>query len=261
MKKELLQYYAGIIDSEGYFQLRYYHNSSNRINGLQFKLEMCDENIITFLANHYNVKVNTSDRGLNRQVIYSFILGPNTNLFKFCQDFIPYLNEKRRQAQLILDYNSLERGLKVSMSKHYANIFAIEKQHPSTEDINFSYPYLAGIMDGDGFFGIKQSGQNNMVLYCGLEQCYRHLAEYLYNTFNTGSLTVRPGRKENHREMYSWTAQGLEEVNKIIQQFSPYVLSKLEKVTQCETLYNLKKALNDFYIHHHKVYKKPMKRK
>jgi hypothetical protein len=244
MKKEQIQYFAGIIDSEGSFSMRVFQKG-NSINLTGFKLEICDRDVLAPLADYFDLDINSQDRGANRKLIYNIRLGNKTGLIPFIELFLPYLNEKRVQAQLILDYFQLKREDKISKRFEFMDAFSGEKKSPSTTNVEFSLPYLAGIMDGDGYFNVVNSGHSGMNISIGLEQCYPYLAEYLQNKFG-GSVSKRYPANYNHRERTTWTYSELEGTNKLIKEFAPYIIIKTQNIKNCEKLYKVKSAYLNF---------------
>lgn len=221
MKQETLQYFAGIIDSEGHFRLR---KHTKRVTlGAEFKMDITNEVIVNKLIKDFGMgKKSIQNRGENRKLVYIVTIG-KSELNKFLELILPFLNEKYSSARLIQEYMNLEK----EDQKKLADIFYeryLTERYLCTREIIFSYPYMAGIMDGDGYVCISRQKTNKLLLKFGLEQCFKELPYFLLNKFE-GNIQVRNPKKKEHRTSYVWNAK-IEQAKNISQKCLPFLIEK-----------------------------------
>src|SRR5690606_28514060 len=131
----------------------------------------------------------------------SVSIGKN-QLQTFIQKVIPFLNEKYSPASLTLEYLKLSKKDQQSRAKEFINRYSNEK-YQCKRDIIFSYPYMAGIIDGDGYISVTKQSKNKLFIKFGIEQCFKHLPYFLREIFG-GNVQVRNPKKISHRVSYVW---------------------------------------------------------
>ncbi len=241
--KEAIQYIAGLVDAEGYFRLRLHPNRDTAL-GADFKLEMTSLKSITFASRVLGIKkINIQDRGSKRKRVYNISTGKSGRLKEIIELLHPYLNEKRNQASIIREYLKLDLLQQKLIKDIFFKRFN-EYKYQFEGDIFFSFPYLAGLLDGDGIISITQQKTNNLYLGFGLEQCFREFPEYLYKKFG-GSFQVRKKRKDAHRDTYVWMCKH-QEAKLISQNCSNFMIEKKEKARLVIDVINLKEDIKNF---------------
>lgn len=243
--KEAIQYLAGLIDAEGHFKLRMTPKITSPLGGV-FKIEMTSLECITFASKVLNSKkIYTQNRGINRKLIYSISIGKSENLLEVLNLLEPYINEKSRQLQIMKEYISLPLDIQRSQKLKYYELF-INERYKFNGTIKCSYPYLAGIIDGDGIISITKQPKNNLYLAFALQQCFKEFPEYLYKTYG-GSFQVRLAKKKEHRDSYIWYGKH-KEIGEILDNCSEFLIEKYKKACLVKEVLNLKKEIDDFKI-------------
>lgn len=234
MKQTTLQYLAGIIDSEGYFRLRKFSNRTSL--GSNFKLDTTCKEVIELFCKTFQCKYKTQNRGVNRKVIYTVSI-EKTNLKSFIESIIPFLNEKYSSANICLEYINLSPKIQKEKSDEYYKRY-IKERYLSKRDIIFSYAYMAGILDGDGYICVSRQKTNKLLIKFGLEQCFKELPYYLKQTFG-GNIQVRSPKKEEHRISYVWNAK-IKEAKEICEKCFPFLIEKKDRVKILLSIIELK---------------------
>jgi len=228
----MIQYLAGIFDSEGYVRIRKITSkTTNKVSYIsEIRIYMCNKEIVEQFSKIYNLKVYTGDRGKYRKISYCVIFNNKTlNNCSFLTDLLPYVNEKRLQLQCVFDLlNNIKP--KEECYQDYL-IYKTKFDHPV---INIpSYEYLAGIIDGDGWFSMFKSaiaGHPSMYnkYSIGLQQRYRPMIEFMSNFGGSTVHKCKVYDYQSHIQTYSWqctTALILPFIEKI----APFLIEKKEK--------------------------------
>lgn len=221
-----LQYLGGIIDSEGHFRLRDFKRKSTTSLGAEFKLDCTSEKIVDFFISEIGLgRKYIQNRGEDRKLIYTVSIGKNQGLQIFIEKILPFLNEKYSSASIILQYLKLDRDNQKTKAEHFIKRYHNEK-YESKRSIVFSYPYMAGIMDGDGYISITKQKTNKLFIKFGLEQCFKELPYFLRDKFG-GNVQVRMPKKPTHRVSFIWNPK-MKEAKTICENCLSYMIEKQE---------------------------------
>jgi len=241
----MIQYLAGIFDAEGYVRIR--KSVANKEGGHSYQAEvkiyMCDKRIIEEFAKLYNLTIKSNYRGIDRKLAYYVSIG--NNLLKsttFIDDFLPFLNEKRTQLQ---EVKNLLLNLK-DKEKCYQDYMLAKESffHPILNTP--SYKYLAGIIDGDGWFSIFNCGKivksfNNR-FSVGLEQRYKPMIDYMASLFGDSVLKTKTLDRIKHNQTYSWYCSTFK-ILPFLENIYPYLIEKKER---CEVLIDYIKSQKEY---------------
>lgn len=243
----MLEYIAGIFDSEGHVRLR--PGKEQLIS--EASIGMTDKEPIEIIAKLFDNKMHCDSREslINRKPLYYLTFGPNTGIVKFLNSIVPFLNEKRKSARIILEYLNLDINTrKLQKEKYlleYKNSFHYSRLN---EPLYISYPYLAGIIDGDGCISCIFNNKNsNPSVRITLEQCYFDIAEYLYNQYK-GNLYFRKIKSENHREKICWTLSKDDSIVSFISNIIDFLILKKKRASRVMLINKYRESLNKFII-------------
>lgn len=224
----MIQYLAGIFDAEGYVRIRK-TNYKNPSYTPEIRIYMCSKEIIEQFCNLYGSTLKVSNRGINRKTAYYTGLGVNgLKSTSFISDFLPYLNEKRIQLE---EVKNLLDGTK-DKEKCYQDYMVAKTSfnHPVID--NISYEYLAGIMDGDGWFSMFNSSNNLNSIYnnfsVGLQQRYKPLVEYMTKFGGSNVITNKVYDYNSHVQTYSWNLN-TSKMLPFLENILPFLIEKKEK--------------------------------
>lgn len=225
------QYLAGIFDAEGYVRIR---KNLNKGYGYSYTYEvrvyMCDLDIITLFSKQYDLKISSSNRGIDRKIAYYICLnGKQLRETSFIDDILPYLNEKRLQLQEI---KNLILGIKDREDCYQDYMKAKESfSHPIVGKL--SYEYIAGVLDGDGWFTMFNASKDKTRFSAinkfafGLEQRYKPMIDYML--LFGGSVNQRPLLSDKHTQTWEWRINDKTMLPLLINIY-PYLV---EKEDQC----------------------------
>lgn len=240
----MIKYLAGIFDAEGYVRIRKSSISTkgNYSYQAEVRVYMCDKRIVQKFADLYNLNVQTAYRGLNKKTAYYITLGKSLlESTSFIADFLPFLNEKRTQLQEVQNLLFTKKD----KEKCYQDYMIAKESflHPLNSPL--SYEYIAGILDGDGFFTMFNASNGlasiKNMFFIGLEQRYKPMIEYMLKF--GGHLNVRKIKdKEHHKQTYEWKL-GSSSMLELLENIYPVLIEKKEK---CFVMINYIKEYEKF---------------
>jgi LAGLIDADG DNA endonuclease family protein len=223
IEKHILAYCAGYIDGDGCFHIRRQETKTGNIKyQAKFILSSTDQNILYFFKEIFGGVVRLSGNKINtHKPQYHFIL-ENKNLEIF-RNVIPYLVEKRDEANLFLNYfkasSKIDRQHLFEEMKHVKNhqnlVFQIQvdefKELSQTENCSsFDYAYLAGFIDAECSLGITRSKDPKRPNF--LYKIYLHCNNTKWPVFRWlmkrfgGCLRLVKRKEQNnkHKDQLSW---------------------------------------------------------
>lgn len=226
----MIEYLAGIFDAEGYVRIRKSSVSTkgNYSYQAEVRIYMCDKRIIQKFADLYNLTVKSDFRGINRKIAYHVTIGKHLlKSTSFIEDFLPFLNEKKAQLQEVKNLLFTDKDTE----KCYQD-YMIAKEyffHPTNTFLSFEY--LAGIMDGDGWFTMfnasKGADSHKNTFKVGLEQRYKPMIEYMLNF--GGYIQQRPIKDAvKHTQTYEWSTTN-SNILYFLKQIYPFLIEKKDK--------------------------------
>jgi len=238
---------AGIFDAEGYVRIRHTNQFSYTP---EVRIYMCDKRIVDMFGRAYGVKTKSVDRGKDRKLAHWVSLGvKELKSTTFIADILPYLNEKRIQL-LQVDYLLGKAKPKDECYQDYM-LAKDTFDHPIIGKPD--YEYIAGVVDGDGWFTMFNSGKfdTHSILNrfsFGLEQRYKPMIDYM--TQFGGHVTTRPIKdKDNHRQTYEWK-MSTRDMLPLLRNIEPHLIEKRERcqdfikyIEKCNELDELSKEL------------------
>lgn len=240
----MIEYLAGIFDAEGYVRIRKNKSGKSYCYTYEARVYMCDKNIVNLFAKNYGLTVKSSNRGLNRKIAYYVCFnGKNLRETSFIDDLLPFLNEKRLQLQEVKNLINC-----VDTKENCYNNYMIAKKSFNHEiKGELSYEYIAGVIDGDGWFSMfnasKDKGRLSAInrFSFGLEQRYKPMIEYMlkYN----GNISKRKLLdSDKHVQTYEWKTTKSDMLDLLIS-IEPFLI---EKKISCLKFINYIKKYKEF---------------
>ena len=108
-KEERLAYFAGITDGEGCIYIRKTHHKDRKGFGLCYQIavsiEMTSKKIVEMFFNEFGGSMLTRLKDVNYKRLYSWVVSSN-KARDFLVMVLPYLVEKRKQAELALELHN-----------------------------------------------------------------------------------------------------------------------------------------------------------
>lgn len=244
----MIQYLAGIFDAEGYVRIRKTKSGNNYSYTYECRIYMCELSIVNLFAERYDLTIKSSERGVNRKTAYYITFnGKDLRNSTFISDILPFLNEKRLQLQEIK--NLIEGQDKETCYQKYLEA---KKSfiHPIVGELSF--PYIAGVIDGDGWFTmfnaskVVKSIRNTFAV--GIEQRYFPLINYMLRF--GGDMNIRTVKDSiNHIQTYEWKI-GDSSMLELLIAIEPFLIEKREK---CQTLIKYIEKYEEFRQYSKKV--------
>ena len=237
----MIQYLAGVFDSEGYVRIRKTMNGKNYSYTYECRLYMTNSKIVKLFAKKYGLTMKSDERGKHRKIAYYVTL--NSKQLRettFISDLLPFLNEKREQ---LLQVKKLIEGVdKEVCYRAYMNA-KLDFTHPV---IGKPGPeYLAGIIDGDGWLSMFNANKGT-ALYnkfsVGLQQRYKPMIEYMTRFGGSNVHTCKVYDKQSHVQTYSWQAT-TSSILPFLESIYPFLIEKKEK---CLILMNCIQVYEEF---------------
>ena len=68
--------------------------------------------------------------------------------------------------------------------------------------------YLAGIVDGEGYFFLEQNRKNYRIPVLGVEMAEKDVVKAFIDYFGCGNLLLRAPRKAHYKILYRWRVRG-----------------------------------------------------
>lgn len=227
----MIQYLAGIFDSEGYVRIRKNKNGSGYSYTYECRIYMCNKDIVEKFAKQYDLEIKSSNRGKHRQIAYYTTLnGKQLRETSFLSDMLNYVNEKRNQIVSIK--NIIDGKDKEICYQEYMNA-KIEFNHPVLSVINPEY--LAGIIDGDGWLSMHNAGKGRSFYNkysVGLQQRYKPLIDYMNMFGGSQTHTCKVYDYQSHVQTYSWQSTTAS-ILPFLKEIEPFLIEKKER---CKTL-------------------------
>lgn len=239
-----LEYVAGLIDAEGYFRLKKTPNIKTPL-GAEFKIEMTSKKCMEFVSKVLSIPLSFAEsRGENRKPTYIVKCGKSGELPNLITKILPFLNEKRKQCEIINEYINLSVYEQVKRKYEFYDMF-LKNRYFSYPDIKMTNSYLAGLMDGDGILSITKQKSSNLYLILALEQCNKPIVEYLHKKYGGSFQTRKPRIEGKHRETYVWTSKH-DGARQMINSCKPYSIEKYDKYCLFEQALDLKDEIENY---------------
>lgn len=226
----MIKYLAGIFDAEGYVRIRKTKSKSGKKYSYtpEVRIYMCDRRIVDEFAKLYKLEVKSSHRGNNRKTAYSVGLGvKKLRESSFIEDVLPFLNEKRLQLN---EVKQLINGTK-EKEQCYQDYMVYKKTFDHKIHGVLSYEYIAGVLDGDGWFTMFSASKNKEAVYnkfaLGLEQRYKPMVEYLLK-FGGNVRSKEVKDRINHIETHEWKTYNSNEILVLAKEIHPFLIEKKE---------------------------------
>ena len=68
--------------------------------------------------------------------------------------------------------------------------------------------YLAGIVDGEGYFFLEQARKNYRIPVLGVEMAEKDVIEAFSDYFGCGNFFIRTPKQPHHKLLYRWRVRG-----------------------------------------------------
>lgn len=221
------KYLAGIFDAEGYVRIRKTMSGKNYSYTYECRIYICNYETIKLFSDRYGLPIKSSNRGVDRKLAYYVTLnGKDLRESSFIKDLLPFLNEKRIQLQCIKDL--IDK--KINKELCYKN-YMLAKESFSHPIIGIlSYEYIAGVIDGDGWFTMFNSSKKTESIFnkfaFGLEQRYKPMVDYMLK-FGGNVNKRRVINAENHIQTFEWKSSR-SEILDLLRNIRPFLVEKRE---------------------------------
>lgn len=224
---EKLDYIAGILDAEGSVRII----KRKDWYGVEIIISNTNLDIINFVTNVYPKSSVLKHKRFNRKLEYYISFGKNVIIEStFLNDMLSRCNEKYYQllkVKEILEELDLEK--KYEIYKEY--IFY--KKYFMHDLVNIpTDAYLAGIMDGDGWFRIHSAKGFTksaiLQLSVGLEQRYKAMVDYI-SLIDNSKIYNKHVKSINHTQTYSTQIQNINCEN-FLRKLVPFLIEKKDRV-------------------------------
>jgi hypothetical protein len=223
----MIQYLAGIFDSEGYVRIR----KVNNFYTVEAKIYITSLEVISKFAEIYGVEIKSEDRGKHKKLAYYVAFGKGQLLgTSFIEDILPFLNEKRLQLQEVKNLLSGQ-----DKEECYQRYLLTKKEFTHSIQNELSFEYLAGIIDGDGWLSMHNAGKGKSFYNkysVGLQQRYKPLINYMNRFEGSQTHTCKVYDYQSHVQTYSWQ-NTTASILPFLKSIEPFLIEKKEK---CETL-------------------------
>jgi len=247
MLNDDIKWLCGVIDAEGSFSLSYARGKRGghycRIRTCRLRISTTDNIIIPkicdILRRHITESVSRNKNHSNRLSVN--VIGGM--LRQLLPDLIPHLYTKQPQAILTLAALDIKCGSNTPYSDsesqewhlHYSRVNELNRRGKKAVDDNeprshiFSWPWLAGMVDGDGTIINACFGKNKCTIKPVLKIALAHLLtiEYLKTQLNVGSL--RGGGGKGNRRPIRTIRLMAEKQREILPKIIPYLRLKREQ--------------------------------
>jgi hypothetical protein len=268
-QKELdYAYIAGCMDADGYFQLNN-REKENKTYFIRIGINQVKIDSIKLINNYFNCSIRQNNPKGNRNIQYCLHIKSN-NKIKFLKKVIPYLVIKKHQAEICLQmeehidwlkksipYNRNSHGAiiggrqiplkeKIYRDQLYNNFIDSYKSYTTNSIIDFyknndlqlAYSYIAGLMDGDGYFGISKKYLPRIMI----EQITIGSLQ-LINYFFPTKITIRKENVQKKAQKTYSISIGSEKISSFLNCIIPYLRIKKQ---QAENLLVLQKNINKY---------------
>lgn len=202
-----MKYIAGLFDAEGYIRL-------TPKGGVDTCIGMTSYDCIKFYADKFGLTIKTSKKS-NRKTMYTVRTSKHFKTKEVLMALLPYLNEKYFQAKCVLMYLN-GKNLAVChtlYTKNRYHNYIINKP---------SIPYLAGLIDGDGWASFLGKKGEQIHLTMGLKQCFKAMPVFLQKTYG-GYIGHYPGKYIGCRPLAEWVISK-ESSLKLIDALEPFCI-------------------------------------
>lgn len=237
----MIQYLAGIFDSEGYVRIRKIKSGKNYSYTYECRVYMCNKEIVQLFAKQYNICVKSQIRGTNRKTAYYITLNSKElRQTTFINDLLPFLNEKKLQ---LLAIKNLIQGIDRELC--YQDYLLAKKNFTTIIDKEISFEYLAGIIDGDGWLSMHNAGKGFSFFNkysVGLQQRYKPLIDYMNKFGGSKTHVCKVYDTVSHIQTYSWS-NTTSTILPFLENIEPFLIEKKEK---CQILINYIKKYEEF---------------
>ena len=243
----MINYLAGIFDSEGYVRIR----KTKKYSGNEYhyipevRLYMTNKQIVSKFAKLYGLAVKTEQRGSHLKRVYHTSIGiGKLRATQFLNDFLPLLNEKKLQLQEV--YNIVHTNK--DKEECYQRYVKAKKDftHP-IQSKNITNEYLAGIIDGDGWISLFNGGKGSSMynqVNIGLQQRYKPMVEYVANILHKNVHQCKIYDYQSHIQTWS-TNSYISSLTTLefLKDICPYLIEKKKK---CKLVINYIKIYDKF---------------
>ena len=152
----------------------------------------------------------------------------------FLTEIIPYLFEKKEQAQILLDYINLDGKpnppLREEMFKRIKELkgrVCVTTETPNAFGTNKTdHAYLSGIFDGEGSISLHQSTRTSETKHYAKFVAVTNTCLPLLQLFKSSYGGTIREKKQPNKRCYEWNLRGNEEIEAFLLSVLPYSIVK-----------------------------------
>lgn len=232
MDKENLDmaYAAGALDGDGSFYICRRENKKSIKYVAGVNIGKSSKQLIDFFSDRF--EGNIDQRGDH----YRFAISCSKRLIPFLEKIIPYINTKKNQAAILLNW--LKEGMPNKEETYLAfkniNQERVDELEPANDCIieePLKWAYLAGLMDTDGCFMINKRNNHNKMkspnhtARISFGEVDARPLSYIKNVFPFGTVNKKDySNTKNGR--FVWELVVIEEIKEFLNRILPYMLVK-----------------------------------
>lgn len=241
---------AGIIDAEGTISMTI---SSRNTRQHYLKICTCDKIIIPFLCKLLNKKLRIKKPSGQAKSNGFHVRLVGSELRNFLPNIIPYLFIKKLQAEYTLQALNIKCGknepytkseselwynlyCKVSAINKRSNKYDVSKFYKNVSS-NFTWPWLAGIIDGDGCIMLEKRG-HTIKPSIKISLSNKKAIEYIAKNIDCSIL--KSGRKVGNRRPMFAVRMLTNKINEIGPKVIDYLMLKKNKLMIAMEIINIR---------------------
>lgn len=233
MTEKTKAYMAGIMDGDRCFMVA----RGNHGSYVNYRPLICFTNgsrpLLEWAVKHFGgclhrQKAHLSTNGYVSKELFHWRLYGRTSVRSFLASLIPYLMEKKQQAQLLLDYVNLEgRNVPSERETIYLRLREMKQSGCVTTDTlndsKTSHAYLAGIMDTEGHLSLFRTPQGCYNNRIGITNSFRPVLEAANYLYGGG---IAPVGNKKGKPCSVWYISNRKTIESCLLQTLPYLVAK-----------------------------------
>ncbi|MGH7744866.1 MAG: hypothetical protein ACREQ5_08665 [Candidatus Dormibacteria bacterium] len=249
MKEHTKAYVAGLIDAEGSLSIEERPHFDCVTSAARVSFSNTDRRIHKYLVKMFGgqfSKINRegSDRPEHWKIEYQWSTTGAKHSLWFLSQILPYLIIKRREAELLIEYYSLN-GIQSEINNRRRKELIIKSRELKDRSVeteiqkfsgksNLINAYLAGLMDGDGCITIQKNpirNGNGYFVYAGQLSIVNTFASVVLEIENVlgGRSSLRTEETENRMASYQWQQRKKPSIESTLLKVMPYLVIKKEQ--------------------------------
>lgn len=256
MKERTKAYLAGLLDAEGHCAIVKAQCKDSTVYSTRLGIVNTFRPIIEWLVSNFggSYRIDKPIRPAHHKVAYQWYPEGRSHMAKVLTHAIPYLQIKKRQAQLLLQSCELNGQRVPEVRKEiFDQVWALNSSSVTTESPSFPWKnnlinaYFAGFFDGEGTISIsKKFSKDTETYYYVLNVRIGCTAQKLMAEMTRiygGNFSSYVGPNPKHKTVFYWDASSHDVQERFLLKMLPYLKIKREQA---------RLALNLIRLHHRK---------